>query len=672
MKKQRLFMLVLVFLLLAKGNIFADVQTGESSENKITLNIHSVIVDYTNTIEDKLLTINGELMISSATIDALIENLPHPIFSVYQDINVKDRFIMRSVTGNKALEFELGSHSYNIRDLDNEIIETGNVILSPEYINGQLYIPFEFFDVLGFEIKVKDQQIVIDIYESEDSAIMKGIAFRDVRVNTAFSPRVHDYSFADIVTGDTVKITVIPNEPFTTVTVDGKPILNNTESEISIKNKNTLTILATSESGQNTQKFVYKIRDTLEVQGKIVLINGKAVLTNLIPKVVNDKTLIPLKDTLKALGFSWTSSEDKNNVIVDRYGNQIQMQAIMVDGSPMLLLDEVGDFLHVQTSIHNPPQYTKRTVPETEKKAKAELTAAVKANAAAQTVYENANKKYQETFYSEPVFRVTGQIKSRKPFYLWGAAFSENAPLDHPGWAAAQSTNILIQNPDNSKIAYNNYIMGMHYYKGSTTAKGIYGQTVPVYIFGGPSASLQKKINAAKAVLDKASTALKKSKDAVEVKKRNLIQTVKSYYDSLQAKNPKDANTYLAYAQALVDTSVQLDETRDLLKLATQKSDKAKSLLPAIDYYFTLYLADQLEYGDRYEGYAKIASKHPDALLNYCETARQYLDAATVLEDEKHYSYAEYAYNILLTIGSDSQKAKAAKHLEDLAKVDGE
>mgnify|MGYP001493702977 CR=1 FL=1 len=673
---KRLLPLILVLFFTTNAASYAagpaDERVEGTANYDVTINLKKEVLGESGTIQADLITVAGRLMIAVTDLNRVQDEFLYHYYmlNVDQDREESDRYYLNTPLYYESIvEFQVGSSSYIKRDGDGNPLQTAELSLPPMNVNGDVYVPLEVFEFLNFGVRVQDRSIVIDMADGSGSAVLQSLELGDgLRLSPAFSPDISEYALQNSA-GDTIKLTVHPASPGAKVAVDGVAVRNFAETSVPTKGKNVLTIASESQDGKDKRTYTIKVHDSLEIQGKAMALNGRVIPTVLTPKVDSGNVLVPLADTLKALGFAWTLSADKSEAVVNRYGARIPMQVLTVEGASMLRLKDVSEQLAVQTSVYQPPALSKRTIPASEQKARADVAAAFKAVAAAQAAYENANKKYQATLAGEPVFIVSGQISSRKPFYLWGTAFSDNAPLDHPAWAAAYSTNILVQNPDSGKIAYNQYVQGLHYYKGATTAKGNFGQNVPVYIFGGPSASLQKKINAAKANLDKAAKSLKASKDGLAGKKTKLIRTVKSYYDSVTKKNPKNAQAYLAYAMALSDTAVQIQETRDLITQATTKSEKADAVSPGIAVYFMLYLADRMDTeAKRIEMYREFASVGPAIVLQYCDTAQQYWIAGNALEDEGREDYAAFAYKQAAALGDAKLKAKAQKKLDALAK----
>ena len=93
-----------------------------------------------------------------------------------------------------------------------------------------------------------------------------------------------------------------------------------------------------------------------------------------------------------------------------------------------------------------------------------------------------------------PIFMIAGEVRTWSPFNVWGIAFSYEASYSHIGMRTTDS-NILIENPDQNKIMYGKYIYGYHYFKRVTTGKGIFGQDVPIYVYGGKPTEITKAEN---------------------------------------------------------------------------------------------------------------------------------------------------------------------------------
>jgi HSP20 family molecular chaperone IbpA len=119
---------------------------------------------------------------------------------------------------------------------------------------------------------------------------------------------------------------------------------------------------------------------------------------------------------------------------------------------------------------------------------------------AAVTSYNSAVSRLNAAERKTPSFYISGEITRRYngELLIWGYASNSNASPSHPGWLLNKG-NIIIKSYNSSNINYN-YYYGRHYFIKQTTGIGIFGQTVPVNVYG-PTPSkikqLQNQVNAA-------------------------------------------------------------------------------------------------------------------------------------------------------------------------------
>ncbi|MFF2479388.1 stalk domain-containing protein [Paenibacillus sp. NPDC058071] len=417
-----------------------------------------------------------------------------------------------------------------------------------------------------------------------------------------------------------------------------------------------------TEQGSSVVSEEKAVNNHLLLQGKLMMVNGELVITTATPQVVNGETFIPLRAVMEAFGVNW-SIAGSDKAIINSGRESVTLKTVEIAGTKMVSLREAAEKLPFSFSTIPYPAYSSRKLSDAETKARNAYSSSLKAYGAALSKVKTAEANYQSAINSEPVFYISGEINSRDPFYVWGSAFSPNAAVNHPGWTGSSSTNILVKNPDSGKIAYGSYVMGVHYYIGRTTAKGRFGQDVPVFVFGGAPATVKKKLDQANRNLTAAKTQANQANKALENSKKQLIQTVKKWYDEKQKNEPKNGQIYLEYAFALVDTAVLLQESGDLLKLSEMKADKAEQLKSKSSMYYSLYLADQLEGDTRKNLYSKIADIDPAILINYAQSAEQFWVAGNALEAERQYKHAEYAYTQAKLLGSKDMKDRAEQKI---------
>jgi uncharacterized protein YjdB len=282
------------------------------------------------------------------------------------------------------------------------------------------------------------------------------------------------------------------------------------------------------------------------------------------------------------------------------------------------------------------------------KKVNSDYQAALRRQHTAESNLISTQRKY-------PTFIITGEIKTRKPFMVWGSAFSYDASMSHIGQRTTAS-NILVENPDQSKIMYGQYVMGIHYYKRVTTGKGIFGQTVPIYVYGGKPAELtqaERRVNTEKKNVQ---SAFKKITSYVDTK----------YSKKIKAK-PKDLTLYVEKAIVLFNLSKTYNST-DLLSKAFATSKLAKD--PINIGIYLIYTADSLKYDAKVTAYATMAKNVPNLVYNYPTTPDQFFIAGLALKPYKNYNKeAIYCFQKALGSKSSSTRAKAQGYIKELQKI---
>lgn len=376
--------------------------------------------------------------------------------------------------------------------------------------------------------------------------------------------------------------------------------------------------------------FVPK-KDSIAIYGKVVEINGN--IADIQPIRQNNATYLPVVPALQAMGYTVeliqnvyikASKADKSyqltigekNAAVNGTKTAIDTAPAKINGATVLPVRTLANLFGAgfQYEDYSSSEINYRMTDK-------EKTLRDKYAAAANQL-KAATAKYREASANYPQFYITGEIKDRDPFLVWGIAFGPNAPMNHPGFLI-QNTNIVIKNPNSGAIMYGNYIQGVHYYHGETVGEGIFGQEVPIYIFGGPPSelgSLEKKVRSAE-------TKLAAAKEA-------LISYVNTYYENKVKASPTDDN-YIAYALALIDTGTFLNEGK-LVDLATAKVTKYVKNNQKLGYYALTVSERYLDWNSKTETYQGLAEGDPYLVLNYAKTPEQYYFAGFALSQMKN------------------------------------
>jgi orotate phosphoribosyltransferase-like protein len=282
------------------------------------------------------------------------------------------------------------------------------------------------------------------------------------------------------------------------------------------------------------------------------------------------------------------------------------------------------------------------------KKLSGEYQTSLKKQHSAEASLENIKNQY-------PIFMVMGEVKTWKPFMLWGGAFSSQASYSHIGQRPANS-NILIENPDQNKVMYGQYVQGYHYFKRVTTGKGIFGQDVPIYVYGSKPAGITNAENKVNAEKKKVNSAISKITSYVDTK----------YSKKLKAK-PKDETIYVEKAIVQFNLANRLIN-EDLLSKAFKTIKSVKD--PTNSGIFLLYAAENQSSDAKAATYATIAKGRPNLVYNFPTTTNQFYMAGLALKPYKQYTKeAIYCFQKALASKNATIKTKAQSFIKELQKV---
>lgn len=612
------------------------------------------------TVNADTLSVNGTAMIGFKTLLKLNEEA-HVFFADYTARRLYiqpryDSYIVHTKAGDPAYQLE----TPNFKEAGEGRFAEASRDYGDEY-----YVPIELFRIAGLNAASGTNGVDIDLTGRMYSAALKSIEFGGARTNRPFSASQLDYALLDVA-NNKVSVTVTADNSNPSIEINGEPVKAGVATEISTAGLDTLEVTSSSADKSTKKKYSFRLRDKLEVQGKIMEANGKIVQTASIPQTTGDRLIaVPMRPVLEAFGYT-VAAVDSRTVEATRYGSRFSLTVTGAGNAATVAVQELADKLGIRTEVPNFPVFREHVASEAEKAPRKAYEAAAKALAPLQSAAKKAEADYNAIVKSEPAFLVSGQINSRKPFYVWGYSYSTSAAPSHPGWMGAKNGNILVQNPDGKKISYGMYVNGVHYYKGMTTAKGALGQTVPVYIFGPPSASFTKKLTQAKQKLATANAALSKAQKGLDDKKLNWVKAIKGDYDAKIKSDPNNAQIRLDYAIALTDIASYTKDAGALAKEAATIADKASDFVPGAYQLQRLYAADRLGLVDQPDIYSVAAMTNSAMLLDYAATARQYWDAAIALEGQEQYSHASYAFWRAGTLGDAKLKAKTEAELKKI------
>ncbi|MFC5529966.1 hypothetical protein [Cohnella yongneupensis] len=498
---------------------------------------------------------------------------------------------------------------------------------------------------------------------------LSGFIVEGANLEPAYSAVINDYKLT--ATGKTFTIKSTAVNPNASIAVDGKPLQGDSMSiPTAGANLHPIEITVTSSDGQHKRSFTLNVQSgTVAVKGKMIVVNGR-LLGSTEEAVTKDGVLyIPAPSLLAALDLNGKASLVAGSQQALLNGETVQLPAApqLIGSKLMVPLKSVQALTGATTSTVVYGEPVTRTVSDSEKK----LTTAYQ-NAASEykkqaAAYDKAKSAVNSVMATVPAFYVFGEIKEDDPHDVWGYTYPVNVSgVSAPGFLT-KSSNIVIKNPDKSKLAFGQYVGGVHYYLGKTTGKGLFGQTVPIYIFGPPPANIASKLNGVNGKLTAAKKQLDKATTSLSTSKNNLLKGVRGEYDKLIKKSPS-AGTYLQYAMALVDAATLLNDS-NLLKEAKGKVDKAVKYNEYADIFYAVYASRHIDREDRINGYATLADSDPYLLLSALTTAEQYYDVGVLFsQNEDSKDLATYALTKAAKTGNADIKKKAEAQLQKIGK----
>lgn len=495
---------------------------------------------------------------------------------------------------------------------------------------------------------------------------LSGFIVDGAHLEPAYSPEINDYKL--IVTGKTFTIKSTAVNANSSITVDGKPLQGDMVLPTAGASLHPIEITVTSSDGQHKHSFKLNVHSgTVAVKGKMIVVNNHLLGSMEEAVTKNGVIYIPVQSLLAALDLNGKASLTAGSQQALLNGETVQLPAApQIIGSKLMVpLQSVPTLTGADTSSTVYGEPATRTVSDSEKKLTGAYQKAALEYKKQTAAYDKAKSAADSVLATVPAFYVFGQIKEDDSHDLWGYTYPVNSSgVSAPGFLT-KSSNIVIKNPDKSKVSFGQYVGGIHYYLGKTTGKGLFGQTVPIYIFGPPPSNIASKINAANSKLTAAKKQLDKANAALTTAKNSLLKGVRGDYDKLTKKSPS-AGTYLQYAMALVDAGNLLNDS-NLLKEAQGKVDKAVKFNEYADIFFAVYASRYIDREDRISGYSTLADSDPYLLLTALTTAEQYYDVGVMFsQNEESINLATYALTKAAKTGNADMKKKAEAQLKKI------
>lgn len=273
------------------------------------------------------------------------------------------------------------------------------------------------------------------------------------------------------------------------------------------------------------------------------------------------------------------------------------------------------------------------------------------------STYEKAYAAY-EAALNDKLYYVQGYIDQRSPLYIIGSSYAEGSHT----LANSSTAGIIVQNPDKSGYSQNGYA-GYHYYIRTEKKKNIFGELIDVYVFGAPTAAMQKNINDKKSAYTKADANLRKSNKEFDKVVNNWVNAVKKHYKG--SGKPNDPNTLAAMAIHLhalyMDTGAYAfdDEAKAVLAVLKNTSEST--------YWGVRNVFDEGDFRERFQYFLK---KDENEALSIAYTPEQYKAAAEILYSKKNYPAAKLAAEEAQALGANMKQMLA--ELNKLAAADKE
>ncbi|MCY6482804.1 hypothetical protein OW763_00330 [Clostridium aestuarii] len=248
-------------------------------------------------------------------------------------------------------------------------------------------------------------------------------------------------------------------------------------------------------------------------------------------------------------------------------------------------------------------------------------------------------KQLKQLYIQNPKWTIQGKIISNKgnTLTILGKALSTDAVPNHPGYLI-EDNNIIVTNPDPNKIAYNYYAGGEHSYIMTKYGQNMFGQKVPVKIYGSYPENIQLEIKRIENAISNAKADYEASISKLVLYTKNLYKqdiNIKSNNKQLYIKSGKQS--YLV-GKFLMDNT---DYGYELIGYATQQYEKASSL-DLKDKYILLNLSDmyfQINNVEKTcEAYKKIAILDSQFLLNNINDRQKKYLAGLAFFDQNLYN----------------------------------
>ncbi|WP_028546493.1 stalk domain-containing protein [Paenibacillus taiwanensis] len=279
--------------------------------------------------------------------------------------------------------------------------------------------------------------------------------------------------------------------------------------------------------------------------------------------------------------------------------------------------------------------------------------------------YDRAYAKYSKAFdafeqaKNQNLYFVRGSIVSPNKVQLWGTTEAQSS---HVYAELLSEGNIIVQNPDRSKITNNYYTGGYHYYIKAGTGHDMYGRPVSIYYFGAASAAQQKNINNKKAALTKAEAELRNVSKSHDTAVNNWIKALKDMYRQKGSFNdPKILGKLAVHLNDLsaYTGSIQMKEEAESVANTLYKLDKRMYWMVK-----TLFNGDDFR-----ERFAALYDIDKSLALLIAYNPQQYKAAAEITYDKRSYTDALMLANLAKSSGLkvDNLIVKINKKLDEAA-----
>ena len=285
-------------------------------------------------------------------------------------------------------------------------------------------------------------------------------------------------------------------------------------------------------------------------------------------------------------------------------------------------------------------------------------------------------QEYADEESKYPLFIIYGEIKDREDNFLqiWGSALPANNDFSLPG--TVQENNIIIVNPDKSKILYNGYAGGKHYYLYKGFSKNAFGADVPVWYYGELPTETKNKINSLSSGINILEEKIESLSEDYKIIQSNIF--IKLAEENFSKNNFEESVSLLLKAKNLSQTNKNIDELllKNYLELA-QKDSANKNYdeaLSNINTAIQLGNLSSLQYEQLKKFHSYLCSTIADMYFqnkNYSEAITYYSQSLkynnhyiNIIEDRYAESYFKIANDYLNKNNVEGAKSNYKKSFE--------